>query len=54
MAEASVTDELDMPILAQGLPRKIADPFDYGAGYINPNRAADPGLIYDIDPNDCS
>ena len=52
MAEASVTDERDMPILAQGLPRKIADPFDYGAGHINPNRAADPGLIYDIDPND--
>ncbi|CAD6229523.1 unnamed protein product [Miscanthus lutarioriparius] len=52
MTTASVTDERDMPILAQGLPRKIADPFDYGAGHINPNRAADPGLIYDIDPND--
>ncbi|KAL6853831.1 hypothetical protein ACP4OV_019860 [Aristida adscensionis] len=41
-----------MPILAQGLPRKIADPFDYGGGHINPNRAAEPGLIYDIDPAD--
>ena len=50
--EASVTDEHGMPILAEGLPRKIADPFDYGGGHINPNRAADPGLIYDIDPND--
>jgi len=49
---ASVTDEHGMPILAEGLPRKIADPFDYGGGHINPNRAADPGLIYDIDPND--
>ncbi|BAS74747.1 Os01g0795100 [Oryza sativa Japonica Group] len=49
---ASVTDERGMPILAEGLPRKIADPFDYGGGHINPNRAADPGLIYDIDPSD--
>ncbi|XP_020406758.1 subtilisin-like protease SBT3.10 isoform X2 [Zea mays] len=52
MTTASVSDERGMPILAQGLPRKIADPFDYGAGHINPNRAADHGLIYDIDPND--
>ncbi|XP_039849486.1 subtilisin-like protease SBT3.5 isoform X2 [Panicum virgatum] len=49
---ASVTDEHGMPILADGLPRKIADPFDFGGGHINPNRAADPGLIYDINPND--
>ncbi|CAO2171731.1 unnamed protein product [Urochloa humidicola] len=49
---ASVTDEHGMPILAEGLPRKIADPFDYGGGHINPNKAADPGLIYDIDPKD--
>ncbi|XP_062207124.1 subtilisin-like protease SBT3.7 isoform X2 [Phragmites australis] len=49
---ASVTDEHGMPILAEGLPRKIADPFDYGGGHIDPNRAADPGLIYDIDPRD--
>ncbi|TVU34840.1 hypothetical protein EJB05_16693, partial [Eragrostis curvula] len=49
---ASVTDEHGMPILAEGLPRKTADPFDYGGGHIDPNRAADPGLIYDIDPRD--
>ncbi|KAL6853828.1 hypothetical protein ACP4OV_019857 [Aristida adscensionis] len=49
---ASVTDERDIPILAEGLPRKIADPFDYGGGNINPNKAADPRLIYDIDASD--
>ncbi|CAL4947030.1 unnamed protein product [Urochloa decumbens] len=49
---ASVTDEYGMPVLAEGLPRKIADPFDYGGGNVNPNKAADPGLIYDISPSD--
>ncbi|KAL6853832.1 hypothetical protein ACP4OV_019861 [Aristida adscensionis] len=49
---ASSKDEHGMPILAEALPRKIADPFDYGGGNINPNGAADPGLIYDINPSD--
>jgi hypothetical protein len=50
--EAHVTDERGMPILAEGIPRKTADPFDYGGGNINPIGAADPGLVYDIDPRD--
>ncbi|KAL5214418.1 hypothetical protein ABZP36_003570 [Zizania latifolia] len=33
---------------ANGYIPKIADPFDYGAGFVNPTKAADPGLIYDI------
>ncbi|EEC76686.1 hypothetical protein OsI_14683 [Oryza sativa Indica Group] len=40
------------PTLADGLPQKIADPFDYGGGFIDPNRAIDPGLAYDVDPED--
>ncbi|KAL6616209.1 hypothetical protein ACP70R_038479 [Stipagrostis hirtigluma subsp. patula] len=51
---ASTKDDHGMPILAEALPRKIADPFDYGGGNINPNGAADPGLVYDINPRDYS
>ncbi|OEL23522.1 Subtilisin-like protease SBT3.3, partial [Dichanthelium oligosanthes] len=41
-----------MKCYIKALPRKVADPFDYGGGNINPNGAADPGLIYDIDPRE--
>ena len=47
-----MVDKTGMPIVAEGNPRKIADPFDYGSGHINPDKAADPGLIYDINPQD--
>ncbi|KAF7026657.1 hypothetical protein CFC21_038754 [Triticum aestivum] len=49
---AHVTDERGMPILAEGVLRKTADPFDYGGGNINPGGATDPGLVYDINPRD--
>ncbi|KAL5214810.1 hypothetical protein ABZP36_003962 [Zizania latifolia] len=45
-------DRDGLPILADGIPQKIADPFDYGGGFIDPSRAVDPGLAYDVDPKD--
>lgn len=49
---ASVADRYGQPIMAEGVPRKLADPFDYGGGNINPNKAVDPGLLYDINPKE--
>nr|XP_051206168.1 subtilisin-like protease SBT3.9 [Lolium perenne] len=46
---ASVTDRFGMPIQADGVPRKLADPFDFGGGHMNPDKAVDPGLVYDMD-----
>ncbi|GJM90823.1 hypothetical protein PR202_ga07141 [Eleusine coracana subsp. coracana] len=48
----SVTDQFGMPIQAESVPRKLADPFDFGGGHINPDKAADPGLVYDVDARD--
>ncbi|XP_024170228.1 subtilisin-like protease SBT3.5 isoform X1 [Rosa chinensis] len=45
------TDPFGEPIFAEGSPQKLADPFDYGGGIVNPNKAADPGLIYDMGIN---
>ncbi|XP_021892838.1 subtilisin-like protease SBT3.5 [Carica papaya] len=46
------TDPFGEPIFAEGSPRKLANPFDYGGGLINPHKAAEPGLIYDMDTQD--
>ncbi|KAM1626573.1 hypothetical protein TB2_014682 [Malus domestica] len=46
------TDPFGEPIFAEGAGLKLADPFDYGGGLVNPNKAAYPGLIYDTGTND--
>ncbi|XP_012847808.1 PREDICTED: subtilisin-like protease SBT1.2 [Erythranthe guttata] len=50
MTSADVVDRENHPIMdEEHLP---ADAFAIGAGYVNPARASDPGLIYDIAPDD--
>ncbi|CAH9103106.1 unnamed protein product [Cuscuta epithymum] len=41
------------PIFSEGVTdTKLADPFDYGGGLINPNAAKNPGLVYDMGTTD--
>uniref|UniRef100_A0A803PME7 Uncharacterized protein n=1 Tax=Cannabis sativa TaxID=3483 RepID=A0A803PME7_CANSA len=49
---ASQTGTDGSNISAGGPNRKAADPFDIGGGQVNPIRAMDPGLIYDISTED--
>ncbi|CAI9103723.1 OLC1v1002262C3 [Oldenlandia corymbosa var. corymbosa] len=49
---ASSTDEYRQPAFAEGAPHKQADPFDYGGGHVDPNKAIDPGLIFDLTTKD--
>jgi hypothetical protein len=51
-ASASVTDRFGLPIQANSVQRKPADAFDMGGGLIAPDRAMDPGLVYDIQPEE--
>ncbi|KAI4344908.1 hypothetical protein L6164_012090 [Bauhinia variegata] len=39
-------------ISEEGSTRKAADPFDIGGGHVNPNKAMNPGLIYNISTED--
>ncbi|KAL5815320.1 hypothetical protein ACOSQ4_025961 [Xanthoceras sorbifolium] len=50
MTTADLLNIEGKPILDQAL--QPADVFATGAGHVNPSRATDPGLVYDIQPDD--
>ncbi|GAB2301887.1 hypothetical protein Dimus_035911 [Dionaea muscipula] len=50
MTTADVTDHYGKPIMEAG--GKPADVFAMGAGHVSPQKAINPGLIYDIKPDD--
>ncbi|XP_061360169.1 subtilisin-like protease SBT3 [Gastrolobium bilobum] len=49
---ASPLDNTQNPIRDNGYPSQYASPLVMGAGEIDPNRALDPGLVYDATPQD--
>ncbi|CAK9311805.1 unnamed protein product, partial [Citrullus colocynthis] len=49
MTSARVGDNTMKPMLDGGSP---ATPFAYGSAHIHPTGAIDPGLVYDLSPND--
>jgi subtilisin family serine protease len=54
MTTADITDNTMEPIKDIGSGNRInpASPLDMGAGQVNPNKALDPGLIYDANSTD--
>ncbi|KAL2232535.1 subtilisin-like protease SBT1.9 [Sesamum indicum] len=52
MTTANPIDNTQKPIKDMGHRYDIATPLDMGAGQVDPNRALDPGLIYDVTAQD--
>ncbi|GLJ13773.1 hypothetical protein SUGI_0219910, partial [Cryptomeria japonica] len=51
MTTAYVRDT-SFDLIKAGGSGKPADPFDFGAGHVNPKQAMNPGLVYDAGPTD--
>ncbi|KAK7340450.1 hypothetical protein VNO77_21153 [Canavalia gladiata] len=47
MTTASTRDNTNKPI-RDAFDKKLANPFAYGSGHVQPNSAIDPGLVYDL------
>ncbi|XP_054818762.1 subtilisin-like protease Glyma18g48580 [Prosopis cineraria] len=51
MTTASILDNTNQPIRDEQ-DDKLASPFLYGTGFVKPNQAIDPGLVYDLKVSD--
>ncbi|KAL1360680.1 subtilisin-like protease Glyma18g48580 [Arachis hypogaea] len=51
MTTATTQDNTNKPI-QDAFNNKLATPFDYGSGHVQPNLAIEPGLVYDLHLND--
>ncbi|OWM64985.1 hypothetical protein CDL15_Pgr028703 [Punica granatum] len=52
MTTAYTLDNRRAPMSDLGSNSGLGDPFAYGSGHVDPERASDPGLIYDISAKD--
>ncbi|KAF6143959.1 hypothetical protein GIB67_017567 [Kingdonia uniflora] len=51
MTTADITDNTNEPIIDTSFGT-FGTPLDVGVGHVNPNKATDPGLVYDIEVED--
>ncbi|GLT39384.1 hypothetical protein SLA2020_135770 [Shorea laevis] len=51
MTTATILNKKHRPITVDP-GRRRANAFDYGSGFVNPRRVLEPGLIYDLQPED--